>query len=74
MGSMIKIFKEKCKGCGLCIEFCPNKCISFSKRFNKLGYHWAIIKKSENNCTGCGFCFTICPDICIETYETEIKK
>ncbi|MDR3281799.1 MAG: 4Fe-4S binding protein [Endomicrobium sp.] len=64
----IKINSEKCKECGFCIEFCPKGCLSFSKHFNKSGYHWAILEKIDV-CTGCGFCYIVCPDVCIEIYK-----
>ncbi|MDR3112198.1 MAG: 4Fe-4S binding protein [Elusimicrobiota bacterium] len=64
----IKINHERCKGCGLCGNACPNKCISLSKQFNKIGYHWAFIEK-EDDCIACGFCYLTCPDFCIEVYK-----
>ncbi|MDR1511468.1 MAG: ferredoxin family protein [Endomicrobium sp.] len=70
MKATIRVNSERCKGCGLCIEFCPRQCIFFSKQFNKSGYHWAVLEK-ENDCTGCGLCFMMCPDICIETYKNK---
>jgi 2-oxoglutarate ferredoxin oxidoreductase subunit delta len=64
----IKIKSEKCKECGLCINACPKQCIAFSKQFNKVGYHWAVLEK-EDACIGCGFCYMTCPDVCIEVYR-----
>ncbi|MDR3048950.1 MAG: ferredoxin family protein [Elusimicrobiota bacterium] len=64
----IKINSNKCKGCGLCINACPQKILSFSKEFNKKGYHWAVPEKTEA-CIGCGFCYQVCPDVCIEVYK-----
>lgn len=64
----ITINEERCKNCGLCIENCPKKIISFTTYNNKKGYNPAKMKESEE-CTGCGICYTICPDICIEVYR-----
>ncbi len=63
--SKITIDADKCKGCALCVDVCPRKCIEISDTFNKTGYHPAI-PVNEKNCTGCGFCYLTCPDVCIE--------
>lgn len=64
----ILIKSDKCKGCGLCTEACPRKCLQMSKDFNKAGYHPAIFV-DEAHCTSCGFCYQVCPDVCIEVYK-----
>lgn len=60
----ITIDKERCKGCGLCVEACPLKIIKLTSKLNKSGMHYAIVDGSK--CTGCGSCFLMCPDLCIE--------
>ncbi|MDD3064746.1 MAG: 4Fe-4S binding protein [Endomicrobiaceae bacterium] len=64
----ITVNNDRCKGCGLCINACPKKCISFSQNLNKIGYHYAVLE-NEKNCIGCGFCYQVCPDVCIEVYK-----
>ncbi len=64
----IKIVKDKCKGCGLCLIYCPVRCLSFSVDLNKKGVKFVQANK-EKECIGCGNCFLICPDACIEIYE-----
>lgn len=64
----IKIDKEKCKSCGLCINACPKHCIKFSNEVNSAGYHWAAFENGKD-CIGCGFCYRVCPDVCIEVYK-----
>jgi len=64
----IKIDPEKCKGCGLCILFCPKSHIKQSTSLNKKGaYPVEIIE--EDGCSGCSFCAIICPDLCITVYK-----
>lgn len=58
----------KCKGCGLCVDVCPKKCLTLSIEFNKTGYHPAVFLK-DKNCTACGLCYQVCPDVCIEVYK-----
>lgn len=56
----ITVKTERCKECGLCIEFCPRKCISLSSELNNSGYHFTVVDKES--CIGCGSCYTVCPD------------
>ncbi len=60
----IEIIKDRCKGCGFCIEFCPRHVLKKSDEFNKKGY---VVAAAENadDCTNCGLCERICPDFAI---------
>ena len=69
----VKIEKDKCKGCELCIFYCPLKSLELSSTLNKRGVKFASFKK-EAKCSGCGFCFLICPDNCIRIYKEDGKK
>lgn len=62
--------KDKCKGCGLCISFCPKKILDFDPEVNSKGYHPAGIT-DMTECVGCTSCATMCPDCCISIYELE---
>ena len=56
----ILIDTEECKGCGLCVESCPPKCLELLAELNAYGVHPAHYKGDE--CTGCGICFYCCPE------------
>lgn len=61
----IKINKDRCKGCGLCIVFCPKKNLRAGSSLNNAGI-FPVEIISEEECTGCGICYLMCPDVCIE--------
>lgn len=61
----IKITKELCKGCGLCITACPKKILRISKESNNNGYFVVEIFEPES-CIGCANCAVMCPDSVIE--------
>ena len=51
---------EECKGCGLCAESCPPKCLELEQELNAYGVHPAHYTGTD--CTGCGICFYCCPE------------
>ncbi|MDM7202830.1 MAG: 4Fe-4S binding protein [Thermodesulfobacteriaceae bacterium] len=56
------ILEERCKGCGLCIEFCPKKVLAFTEKRNQYGYK-VIARVDEGKCNHCGFCYLMCPEV-----------
>lgn len=63
----IDIFRDWCKGCGICAEFCPKKCI----RMNEAGE--PVVERADR-CTGCRWCELHCPDFAICVREVAAKK
>jgi len=63
----IKIDKDRCKGCYLCVTNCPNGLIKVSGKINVKGVKPAYF--SGGRCTGCGMCLMICPDGGITVYK-----
>ena len=61
----IKIDKQRCKGCCLCVAVCPRANIRMSELFNEAGRHYAEII-DEADCTGCALCCQMCPDLAIQ--------
>ncbi len=57
---MVKVNSAECKGCGLCVESCPPKCLELEAGLNAYGVHPARYK--GEGCTGCGICFYCCPE------------
>jgi 2-oxoglutarate ferredoxin oxidoreductase subunit delta len=65
----IQINKDRCKGCLLCVAFCPKGLIKKEKNLNRRGVAAAEFSDPENACLGCMMCALICPDCCIEVYK-----
>lgn len=68
MKGKIEINQELCKGCELCISFCPKKLITLSDKLNAAGYLPSAFNDSKE-CTGCATCATVCPEVAIEVYR-----
>ncbi|MBN1913353.1 MAG: 4Fe-4S dicluster domain-containing protein [Candidatus Omnitrophica bacterium] len=64
----IVIQKDRCKGCLLCISFCPRGLISVDKSLNKRGVR-PVKVDTKGECLGCALCALICPDCCIEVFK-----
>jgi len=64
----IKIQKDRCKGCLLCLVNCPKGLIVKDKDLNVRGVE-AVIFKDCGECSGCTFCALVCPEVCIEVYR-----
>ena len=61
---IIHIIEERCKGCGFCVEFCPQDVLIISKRTNARGYHPPELIE-DSHCIDCGLCTLLCPDFAI---------
>jgi len=66
----VYIIVERCKGCNLCIEYCPKKMLAKSKDFNAKGYHYPVVI-NEADCVNCKVCEDICPDFSIFSITKE---
>lgn len=66
----VYIIKERCKGCGFCIEYCPKHTLRVSKEFNEKGYHYPVVI-DEDACVNCKVCEDICPEFAIYSITKE---
>ena len=53
----IEVIKAWCKGCGICVEFCPKDVLEMNDGL-------AVVKKPED-CNRCQLCDFRCPDFAI---------
>ncbi len=57
----IKVIKDKCKGCSICVKSCPFSAITMNGKVAEIG----------TACTACGVCVSKCPFDAIEKTEDE---
>ncbi len=55
----VRIFATWCKGCFICVEFCPTNVLAMHPN----GNHPIVV--AAEKCTACHFCDTHCPDLAI---------
>ena len=60
----VVIEREWCKGCGICVAFCPKKALDLDKS-NK------AVWSREDDCIRCGLCELRCPDAAIILVDEE---
>jgi len=63
----VTIFPNWCKGCGLCVEFCPTKVL-------EQGEDGKVTIAHPEKCTACQWCELHCPDFAIFVVKIESEK
>ena len=59
----LKTIREWCKGCGICVAFCPVKVLELEdEKVKVIDY---------DKCTRCGLCELRCPDLAIYLEEDQ---
>ncbi len=67
--NMIRLVEDdRCKSCGLCVAYCPQKCLKIGKTINAGGYKIPEYTDAEK-CTSCGICYLVCPECAITVYK-----
>ena len=64
---VVKIDERLCKGCRLCVEFCPRDVLAIASRLSERGVTPAEVRV-PNACIGCRNCTAVCPEGAIELY------
>ena len=63
---LVSINRQWCKGCGVCVAFCPKQALRLDEEEKAT---WTAEK-----CIGCGMCERYCPDLAIELLDGESKE
>ncbi|MEM3577635.1 MAG: 4Fe-4S binding protein [Candidatus Bathyarchaeia archaeon] len=69
----IHIIRDQCKGCGFCIQYCPQKVLEESNDINARGVHPPRVV-NESKCVLCSFCTSVCPDFAIFVIEKKERE
>lgn len=70
----VKIKRDLCKSCGLCIEYCPRDLLELDDELNVRGVKPAVFQGEPDRCIGCGNCAVMCPDAAIEIEEVPDEE
>lgn len=68
----VTIDRNRCKGCELCVRYCPKQVLAMSREINEKGYFFAQVVNQEA-CIACRFCGFICPDTAIEIALEDVE-
>ena len=71
---MVLIEADRCKGCTLCVEACPEEILVMStEAFNQKGYRPVEVTDMAQ-CTGCAICAVVCPDVVFTVYRERKQR
>ena len=64
----LEIATDRCKGCRLCIDVCPQHVLALNETIvNALGYHPVELTDAAA-CTSCALCARVCPEVSFKVY------
>ncbi len=64
----ILVARDRCKGCGLCIDACqPGALALDTQSVNAMGHHAVHLVRPEA-CTSCAKCARMCPDAALTVF------
>ena len=66
MAKRLEINKSWCKGCGICIEFCPKNVLNLVNGKADIA--------DESECLRCGICENLCPDFAVYLIDEEVAE
>ncbi|SDN25770.1 2-oxoglutarate ferredoxin oxidoreductase subunit delta [Desulfonauticus submarinus] len=65
--TIVTVYSAWCKGCGICVAFCPGKVLEFDE-------HGKAYPAHMEECINCGFCELHCPDFAISVRPKKDEK
>lgn len=62
-----------CKGCNICVEFCPKEVFEVSEEVGPRGYFVPVAARPEE-CSACMLCEHLCPELAITIIAQKKRK
>jgi len=62
------LFTDKCTGCGICAQYCPEGCIELHET---TGRKTKLARVDYDYCKGCLLCMVLCP---FKAIEKKLEK
>jgi 2-oxoglutarate ferredoxin oxidoreductase subunit delta len=66
----IEINRAWCKGCQICVSFCPRQVLDIDRMQWTAGFHPIQVRQIER-CIVCRTCELLCPDLAIEVTSLQ---
>jgi hypothetical protein len=66
-----QVKKKACKGCEICLSWCPQSAISMASSGEETGTKPSVAFIDSKNCIGCGECILACPSSAIQIQWNE---
>lgn len=73
MASEVYINDALCKGCDICVEFCPKDVFEPSSQVGSRGYFVPAVAR-PGDCSACMLCEHLCPELAITVVAGEKKR
>jgi 2-oxoglutarate ferredoxin oxidoreductase subunit delta len=71
----VHVIAERCKECGMCINYCPTDVLVYTEDINARGYRYPMVADGKDkSCVHCQFCNMICPELAIFTTDVSEKE
>lgn len=65
----VLIDRNRCKGCELCVHYCPQGVLQLEDAYNARGYRPVGLIERDHSCTGCAVCAVVCPDVVFTVFR-----
>ncbi len=73
MASEVHINDALCKGCDICVEFCPKEVFEVSGEVGPRGYFVPLVARPKD-CSACMLCEHLCPELAITVIVQKKRK
>ena len=72
MQGVLKLREERCKGCDICIDFCPTQALQRATESSATGVFLPVLEEAK--CNYCGLCDLLCPDLAMTVIKLKQEK